>query len=335
MTTPGGARRKFAEVIAFHIRDRAIPIQQVSRRARASVSDVQGWIDGTNVPTGEQWRALREGVSRDFNRYNELYREARTEHDDERNTLTRSMSKMSNRNGTPAPAQIGTSLAAKLEGVKVAAPAAPVVAAPAPASAPEAPRPAAPPNPGKYAHAHAHLGLEPSGALAKDGRVRSPARPDGSMTSEARHRRREYVRDFLRQRPHASANGPDGVVAAVRRTFGVGIDPAEIKAVRLELEQERALATRAAPAIEPAAAPAPAAPIVAISGPSTPGLSPTQVTHQPTAVNQDANIAAAVGLIVGEIPGLRSMTITVNDEGEASYTFEVRAVRTGGGVVRR
>lgn len=319
------ARAKFGSVLRFTIREHKIQLHRVAHRARASTSDVEAWLAGRLVPTSDQWRALINGIHRSLARYSDLYRDARTEQETERRALTRSMI-MHTRNGTDTHAPIiGTSLASKLADVRLEPPAVEIhPPRPDPPQVPDA-RPRKeqilPP-------AHRDLGTEPDGRIGSDGRRIGPPRPSGSASIAAQERRLAFVREFLRARPHAKCQGQDGVVAAVRKTFGVGITPAYVEMIRRDLAREHG----AAPELPPAPAPPVVVPAPVLAAAPSPAPPLRQVAP---AADAEANIASAVGLIVQEIPGLRSMTITVDDEGNATYSYEVRTVRAGAGVVKR
>lgn len=154
---------------------------------------------------------------------------------------------------------------------------------------------------------------------AKDGRRMYPSRPLGSMSTQQVELRRNYVRKVLRTRPHRKSEGPDGVVTEVREVFGVGISPAEVEAIRREVAREF---DRQAELPEQHATNPP--------GP----IATAPDTQAPVPLPREAEITAAVAIVVETVPGLRSMTIEVDPAtGDATYRYEVQAVTTGGGSV--
>lgn len=328
------ARVKLAEVLAFHFKERHFTSHYISTKCRTTPANVEGWASGAILPDGNEWEQLHRKVSHDFARYTDLWRAARTEAQRERDIATRALSR-----------PLGPKLVAA--GV---VPAPTPAAVPDPAPEPDPPRAAGPLSPGRYARAHIDIGIEPPTGLASDGRALSPPRPPGSMSREQVATREEYVRSILQQRPHARSGGPDGIVALVRQTFKVGIDPSTVERIRSELERERletevrakiaaeaktSAAAPAAPIGEPMPLPPPSSPPTFMPPPTfSPPPIPAPAQTLPWSPDEQA-LGEAVGLILGEIPELRSMTITVSDTGEASYTYEVRTVRTGGGTVRR
>lgn len=334
MTPPLTKRQQLGEAIAFRLDQQRRTNREVADRCGISREDVERFRAGLLVPDARTWKRLCEQAARALHADHQLFLQARVEQDAEREVALKGLQRMNgHRNGAPAAT---TNLGDKIR---------PVIAVSAPDArtvnpgqavtyhaAPEPARPAGPQNPGAYAHAYADLGIPIPDERAKDGRIPPPPRPEGTMSHEARARRRAYVRELLQQRPHARASGDDDVIQSVRKTFGVGIDPSVVEEVRRELEAERLEAKmRAKLELEQSARDAAAAAPPPVPVPVGRGSAQLAV---PAPVHDDA-IAEAVALIVSEIPGLRRMTIEVSDAGEASYTFEVAAVRVGGGSVRR
>lgn len=147
-------------------------------------------------------------------------------------------------------------------------------------------------------------------------------KPPGAYTLEAQKERLDFARGLLLQRPHMRVGGPDGLVAAIRTRFGISVAPNTLVKLKAQVQQE----------IDASRAPKPA-----VSAPVTPPLAnvaPTPSTTVPT-----SDLEAAVQLILGAIPNLRTFTISVADDGEASVDYKVREVKvveTGGSLkVRR
>ena len=141
-------------------------------------------------------------------------------------------------------------------------------------------------------------------AIHDDDADRDRRLPEGARSYEQRSRRIEFARAILRSRPHIPTRGPDGILALIRKEFDVGLSDAEIARARDDVSRDR----RAA---EPKA-----------SGRSSDN--PT-LENSGGAVN-DADVSAGIELIMGAIPGLRSMTITVDETGAASVDYQIRRV---------
>jgi hypothetical protein len=159
---------------------------------------------------------------------------------------------------------------------------------------------------------------------APEVRRRKPSRirglPPGIMTAEAVAARREFARNVLRQRPHIRERGADSLDELLVQRFGIGISPDAARNIRAQVLRERD------------------------GGASTPVVAPPAPApvRQPTAPPREVNasdVAAAVELILGAVPSLRTFTIVVDDSGEASVDYTVREVvvrETGGSLkVRR
>jgi hypothetical protein len=321
MNTTKSARHQFAEILAFHFKERKLNLPYVARQCRTTSTNVEGWLSGSLIPDSNEWEQLHRKVSRELTRYGDLWRDARSEAKTERETVARAMS-----NGARSSVN---RLADKLGPALAAVPTVPIVEAPG----------AGPKNPGAYAEAWRDLGLEPAGT-AKDGRTLPPPRPAGAMNRDQVAQRTAFVRDILRQRPHAPAGGKDGILAVVRKTFGVGISPDTIEEERAKLERERLEAEVRAKLLaemaQPAVADPPADPIASPAPVVTPQSAPAPAAPAPVAQEPDEReIDAGVQMITSAIPGLARLLIEVNEAGEASYTYEVRTTRTGRGSVKR
>lgn len=296
---PQTARAQLAEAIAFTFKERQLNHHEVCRRCQVSVQDIGRWLDGSLVPAPQPWGQLRSRWST-FSQYQETWERARKEEQQEREFIKAGLTN-GHRIVHPAPA-VATNLGDKIREVHP------------PAMHGGAPH-VRPPS------AREDLGLPPTTERDRGGRVMLPPRPDGSNSAESRKLREDFARDMLRARPDARATGNDSVLTAVRRTFGVGITPATIEAIRREVRVERLHATPTVivqPPIDP---------------PGPPIQPPPPIASRVDQVNE-SDVAAGVEMIVSSIPGLRQLVIEVGDNGQASYTYEVRTVRTGRGTVR-
>lgn len=171
--------------------------------------------------------------------------------------------------------------------------------------------------------ATAQLGVPPRGS-ASDGRLLQPIRPNGSMRGGSRAERRAFAKGLLLQRPGIKSVGGDGLVEAVRSRFGIGIDPGVIHELRAEIQHEaREAELRAQLPIAVAADPV-------VASVPTPRI---EQAADPAA------IAKAIEIILGALPGLESLMITVDENGEASVDYQIREIKvqtTGGSLkVRR
>jgi len=322
MTAPAKtARQQLGDALTYYIRDRQLSLNDVARRCRASVREVESWTHGVAVPRSDQWNTLINGVHRSLRGYAEIYRRARDEADAEAESLRAAARALAARH---AP-QVSTPLAPKLAAALEAQTAQPMPKAPDPVPGPTPgpttePTPTPPARPIKRnAQSYEDLGVPIEGApLRANGRIARLPAPPGSLAQAQRARRRELVRQILRARPTAPARGPDGILSIVRKTYGIGIDPDEIRAIRAEVYAERQSGQPPhSPQQEPAL-------------PTTPAPPPN-----PSAAANESDISDGVELIVQAIPGLRRLVIEVADDGNVSYDYEVRTVRTGGGKLKR
>lgn len=327
------ARQELAEVLTWYFGQGQINERRLRGRIRRCKPEhVRGWLDGTRVPSSDEWNSMR-GIARGLAASTDLWRRARTEQDEEQSAVRRALEHRSNmapQNDRP-PAHVGVNVGEQIRKAQQNTPDAATRPAPTSESAPTGPK-----SPGQYAHASRQLGIEPPGTYA-DGRAAAPPRPVGSMSSEARAKRLEFVRGILQQRPHAPASGDDGVIALVRRTFGVGIDPGAVEQIRKEMETER-LEARMREKILADMQPAIVVPAAAVpTGP--PVLPAADAPARPLALAEvnEGDVVAGVEMLVAAIPGLLRLVVTVDEQGEPSYEYEVREVRTrsGGGRVRR
>lgn len=144
-------------------------------------------------------------------------------------------------------------------------------------------------------------------------KVYRSARPQGATMPEAIAERMEFARSILMQRPKISSRGDDGLIALLQKRFGVGLSDGNIALLRDQLLRESV-----------------ARDIRSNASPTTSERLPDAVVPPPAATAKqvnDADVSAGVELIVGAIPGLQSMTITIGDDGVASVSWDVRQVQ--------
>lgn len=125
-------------------------------------------------------------------------------------------------------------------------------------------------------------------------------RPIGWRSVDRRQDRFDRAVEVIRARPKIPTRGPDGLIAILQKEFGVGLSDENIGSIRelVAREQETPQPARPTPS------PAPAA----------------------TAAVRESDVSAGVELIIGAIPGLQEMTISVDDQGVASVNYSVRRV---------
>lgn len=345
---PANYRQALGYAIKFHREERGRSTREVSRRTRASISDVEAWERGALVPSGEQWAALRQGVNRALNQYSDIYRNAREEELAERQVITKGIEMHSNGAKNNGAKPLTTSLGDKLATVAIPTP---VTATPAPDARTVNPGQAVtyvetaspqPTRPLDHKTATAQLGLTPRG-YSRDGRTLIPLRPPNSMSRESIDERIAYARGILLQRPAINLHGDDGILALLRSRFGIGLDPDRISKLRKEIETERieagvrAKIQRAETAARdliagidmPSSATHHGAPPLGTRIPQ-----PTPVAPAPTGEINEADISAAVDLVLGAIPNLQQFSISVDEHGEASVDYQIREVKVttrGGG----
>jgi hypothetical protein len=140
----------------------------------------------------------------------------------------------------------------------------------------------------------------------------------GWKSAEAVSERREFALSVLRQRPHIRERGHDSLDELLVQRFGCGISAEAAADMRRRVFDERA----ASPIVTP-----------------TPGRDKPPAPPPATREVNAADVAAAVELILGAVPSLRTFTVVVDDSGEASVDYTVREVvvrETGGSLkVRR
>lgn len=308
------ARQKLGEVIRFHREQRSKSHQLVSRTCSAPVSDVEAWDAGTIVPTSDQWSKLKRSVHHGLAGYAELYQRARAEEQTERDNITRSMNMRApipttNTNGH-RPASRINGLGDKLAGIIVPTPSSTRPTPDSPTAIPDARTV----NPGQ---AVSYVEVRPT----PERRTRAQM-PGGAMSSAEIERRKSYVRDLLTKRPKMRTSGADSVLEDVRRVFGVGISPDVVEEIREQIKQAQALAVLPQTTIALMNAEQAQRELDAKFAAMTRAAQAAQPTG---AVNHD-DLEAAVQLVLGAVPNLRTFSIAVDEHGEASIDYTVREV---------
>jgi hypothetical protein len=316
-------RQRLGEVIRYLREERGHNHRMVSRTCAMPIATVEAMERGEYVPTGEQWNKMRRAVNHTLSHYHDLYRLACEERDAEqaeqaaRKAATKETNVQNNgapRHVPPTPS-IGTNLGSKLATVQLQP------------LKPENPPPVAP----------ASVQDQPMADKPKPDTTKLRAAlanlPEGWKAREAIERRKAYALEQIRLRPGIRSSGADSLDTLLQRTFGVGLSDAAVRELRAQVERERIEAERqrirtevlaevAAPAATPEPKPEPP-PIIAVA---------PVVTRE---VNE-ADLAAAVELILSAVPGLESFTISVDAEGHASVDYQIRKVviTTAGGSLK-
>lgn len=317
------SRKRLGGVIQFHRERRSLTPRRVADMCGVSVEAVGNWEAGHVVPDGKAWDKLKGIVNKRLVSYAELRQRALAEEKEERERIIKSMEhgKMvtNGTNGTPAkqsqrpPAPLAHKPFSGLVDVF-----------PPPESKPDA----------------------QSEAVPKKGAM--PDRPPGSMKRGAIDERSAWARLQFRARPRMPINGPDGLLEMLRKRFGVGLDPDTCNRIKAEVHEELKLLPPARPAgidlgpppirLKPTAAavqeaiaagriPAPVAQTPAAVTPSSPGIKAAPGPLPGGQLVNTDDIEAAVQLVIGAVAGLRTFSISIDDNGEASVNYTVRETR--------
>lgn len=325
MTQATTARQKLAEIIRHHIKESGKNDREVSARVGVPIREVERWKDGTLVPTGHQWKKLCHMVSRALQTYMPVHRDALREQENDHDMTLRSLQ----RNGHSqrlSDGKVVTNFGDKLVEAVTAA------AAPPP-QIEQAPLPSQ------------------NDTTGQDQQMDKPRRtytapPPGSRSLEAMVERRAFARSILLQRPAIPSRGEDGLIKLVQTRFGIGISEYEINKLKLDMERER-LEAKARDLERPA--PATGQQVVAAA--QTAGFTVADVKDIAAAVGRQVPVApppapalspgspsdvqAGVELILSAIPNLLTLTIRVDDKGEASVEYDVKATVSNKLTVRR
>ncbi len=311
-------RQRLGEVIRFCREARDRSLNTTARRCRVSVAMLEAWERGESVPNREQWKQLCRDCDRELRKYAQLYQAARSEMD----ALNKEQEMNNgNRSGTSPPSTVATNLGDKLRGAQVQPQIIPRVTTDQVAVVSES----------NKSESHqlgpiseqAQLG-QPDRGHAVDGRRLPPTRPPGSTTHNAIEERKLFVRGLLLQRPKMRTSGGDSILEAVRARFGIGIKPDFIDEIRRDLQRdaiEREL--RAKLEREPGRVPADHPALQAFN------RTPAEINAPPvaTVAVNTSDVDAAVQLILGAVPNLQTLTISVDDHGEASVDYQIREVK--------
>lgn len=301
------AREKLSKIIDYHLRESKKNDHDVAARIGCSERYVEEFRTGKRVPDGHQWKKLCSMINRALWSSQALHKDAMQEQQDERDQLVRAIQRNGHTTRQPNGSVV-TNFGDKL------------VAAATTAVEPKV----------KQVTASAPTPEQTVVQATAPTRRSYPAQPPGARSREAQWERYEYAKNLMRLRPAIDARGEDGLIFLVKQRFGCGIGDSTIQQIRSELEKERidrevnarveairkgVEPSKSAPV--PAAAPAPEPPLVVAPDPL-----PTAA-----ASNADSDVQAGVELILGAIPNLQRLTITVNEAGEASVDYDVKRVQ--------
>lgn len=322
-------RQRLGEVIRYLREERGHNHRMVSRTCAMPIATVEAMERGEYVPTGEQWNKMRRAVNHTLSHYHDLYRLACEERDAEqteqaaRKAATKETNVQNNgapRHVPPTPS-IGTNLGSKLATVQLQPlkPENPPPAAPAPVQdQPMADKP------------------KPATTKLRESLAKLP---EGWKAREAIDRRKAYALEQIRLRPGIRSSGADSLDTLLQRTFGVGLSDAAVRELRAQVERERLEAERQRIRTEVLAeSPAGRPPEVIAQTIAKPPDPPPIIAVAPVVTREvnEADLAAAVELILSAVPGLESFTIAVDADGHASVDYQIRKVviTTAGGSLK-
>lgn len=137
--------------------------------------------------------------------------------------------------------------------------------------------------------------------------VESPRPP--SQSQSAREERRRFVKGLILQRPGIRVGGEDGLQVLVRQRFKIGIDPRIVPEIRREIANEHKHADAPVPEQLPLV---------------TPVKAPTQISVGSEPNPED--LAAGVELMLGAVPGLQQLTITIRENGEVVIEYKIKKI---------
>ena len=290
------ARDKLGEVITFHLRQTGKSDHSIADRCGVSIQVLYTWRSGRVVPNGGEWKRLCQMVSRGLFGSSGLYKDALAEQDKEREMAVRALQR--NGHTTTINGAAVTNFGDKLVESRVMATA----------------------SQDQSAETTASVNGQSASKLRRDPGWRSVA---------AVQERREFAAQILRERPAAPYMGPDGVHEMMLRKFGAGISSNDFTRIRDAIQREvierevcaklGVAPVKAAPqqlTPDPSARALPAQPVDAAAS----------IAAESTRRVNDADVSAGVELIIGAIPGLTEMVITVDEAGVASVRYDVRKV---------
>lgn len=144
--------------------------------------------------------------------------------------------------------------------------------------------------------------------------------PPGSKSKAAAAERATFARGLFMQRPYMPNGGRDGMHQALRDRFGISLNGETLDAIRNEV-----LASQGRPAVDVQRGGGvrdaeTGAPIARAGSAAQIGMA--DIPRKPT-----SDVHTAIELLIAAIPNLRTLTITVDDAGEAAVDFTVREVR--------
>lgn len=283
-------RQKLGSVIAFHLSKQSKRDHDVAVRCGVADKVVEQWRSGSAVPDRQQWKKLCGLVARSLYDCTSTYNDALRDQDAERDSIVQGLRR--NGHNQVIGGKVVTNFGDKLiEAATVAAvPVAPVSVVEAKAE---------------------------DASSSKRRYTPRPARPARATMPEAIAERMEFARSILMQRPKISSRGEDGLIALLQKRFGVGLSDGNLTRLRDEVLRDsvaREIRSHAQPALS----------VQAAQPVTHPATDPSPVATKQV---NDVDVSAGVELIVGAIPGLQSMTITIGDDGVASVSWDVRQVQ--------
>lgn len=308
-TKPLDNRKELARLLVFARKERNNTVRQVADKLGCSQGRIEAYEDGRDIPTGHDWEMYCNVVSRSLRSYSGIRLAALADRDRE-----------GDRKREPPPLKHNPLAAvAKLDITKPTTVALPPVPPPTPEPAPLPP----PPPALKPTITDEERGARASRALN--------ALPRGWKSTEAREQRQSFALDIFRQRPNASLTGADSVEEALRRTFGVGMNPQTLSELREQARRE--IAGR--PGIVVEATPQTLEQLFERRSEIIGELQSTTteiervLTPKPEAKSStpEDNIRTAVELVLESIPNLLEFNIRVDEHGEAHVDYKQREVR--------
>lgn len=334
VTNQKTARQTLGEVLRFHREQRSLTIRRVADMTGNGSRAVENFEAGHVVPDGKAWDKYTGIVNKRLRAYSELRQRALAEADADRALIIKSMEQRNMATATSPNGPTGTN------GHNHSKPTPPLAHKPfsglVGVALPEPAPDARTVNPGREVAYHAAPPkLDPAPPVSRDDHTERSTRtklalaklPRGWKSAEQKNKRRAFALELIRQRPGIRTHGADSLHEALVQTFGVGLGEPTIdelrEQVRREKECEHVPVAQAAPL-----KPAPVQESISVT--HSPGMPkpPPSNPHDP-----QAEIATAVSLVLEAIPNLRTFTISVDDQGEASvdYTMrEVKVIETGG-----
>jgi transcriptional regulator with XRE-family HTH domain len=314
------ARVQLGQIVRAAREAAGLTVLQLASSAGVPPGEVEGWEGGRATPSQEAWRRVRNRV-RVLADFADYYTRARNEEIAE----------------TSRTGRLGTPLAPKLALLARPTPEPTAVTVPAPAPVVDQ----------ISTDQSATARPDVADRRGSDGRRLPPPRPDGSHDAEAVAEREAFVRDFMSRdnylRLDARATGRDSIVEAVRRRFGIGVSPETIERIRAEFRDQIVRARVRAELVaeydankalaSPTGEPAPA-PTATSALPVEGARARVEVARAESVTVDERALIDAVEMILDAFPSLVVLSVRVGDDGAPIIDYQVRQVRTVGGVLR-